>query len=47
MVEWEPSAWPFLQILVAADELDLERWAIGDFGTNREGRPKGVVEVTL
>ncbi len=40
-------AWPFLQILVAADEADLECWATDDFGTDRQGRPKGVVEVIL
>jgi len=39
--------WPFLQVLVAADEDDLERWALQDFGTDRNQRPKGVVEVTL
>jgi len=39
--------WPFLQVLVAADDADLEIWAIADFGTDREGRPKGVVEVIL
>jgi len=41
------SAWPFLQILIAADEVDLERWAVDDFGTDRDGREKGVVEVLL
>ncbi len=46
-MEFESSEWPFLQILVAADEADLERWAIGDFGTDRRGHPKGVVEVIL
>jgi hypothetical protein len=39
--------WPFLQVLVAADDADLESWATKDFGTDCEGRPKGVVEVTL
>ena len=43
----EPSAWPFLQILIAADGADLERWATDDFGSDREGRGKGVVEVIL
>jgi len=38
---------PFLQIIVAADEEDLESWATSDFGTDRHGHPKGVVEVTL
>jgi hypothetical protein len=40
-------AWPFLQVLVAADDADLERWAADDFGTDRNGCPKGVVEVVL
>jgi hypothetical protein len=49
----QPSAndqeliWPFLHVLVAADEDDLEVWAIRDFGTDRQQRPKGVVEVVL
>ncbi len=45
--EREASVWPFLQVLFAADEADLERWARDDFGTDREGREKGVVEVIL
>jgi hypothetical protein len=43
----EEVLWPFLQILVAADEADLEAWARQDFATDRQGRPKGVVEVIL
>jgi hypothetical protein len=49
----QPSAtdtevcWPFLQVLVAADENDLEQWALQDFGTDRNLRPKGVVEEIL
>jgi hypothetical protein len=39
--------WPFLHVLVAADPEDLEAWATRDFGTDRMGRAKGVVEVTL
>lgn len=39
--------WPFLQILVAADDADLEAWALQDFGTDRNLRPKGVAEVIL
>jgi hypothetical protein len=46
-MDLEPSVWPFLQILVAADDADLDRWATDDFGTDREGRHKGVVEVIL
>ena len=39
--------WPFLQIIIAADDADLERWALEDFGTDRRRCPKGVVEVIL
>ncbi len=39
--------WPFLQLVVAADDADFEAWAITTFGTDREQRPKGVVEVIL
>jgi hypothetical protein len=39
--------WPFLQVIVAADDADFEAWAIRQFATDRKGRPKGVVEVTL
>jgi hypothetical protein len=38
---------PFLHVLVAADPDDLEAWATRDFGTDRQRRPKGVVEVVL
>jgi len=47
MLELDLPQWPFLQILVAADEADLDRWANDDSGTDREGCPKGVVEVIL
>jgi hypothetical protein len=40
-------AWPFLQIVVAADAADFEAWAVRQFGTDRRRRPKGVVEVLL
>jgi hypothetical protein len=39
--------WPFLQVLVAADETDLEVWSLQDFGTDRIGHGKGVIEVLL
>jgi hypothetical protein len=39
------SRWPFLQIFVAADNADLEAWAIQDFGTDRNLNVKGVIEV--
>ena len=43
----EELIWPFLHVLVAADQADLEDWAMRDFGTDRQRRPKGVVEVIL
>jgi hypothetical protein len=43
----EEVHWPFLHVLVAADEADLEQWILQDFGTDRNQRPKGVVEVIL
>lgn len=39
--------WPFLQIIVAADDADFEAWAAHQFATDRKGHPKGVVEVML
>mgnify|MGYP007034354175 CR=1 FL=1 len=39
--------WPFLQVFIALDQSDLEAWAIHDFGTDRNRRIKGVVEVLL
>ena len=27
--------WPFLQVIYAADDADLKRWALEDFGTDR------------
>jgi hypothetical protein len=43
--EEQLARWPFLQILVATDEADLEEWSLADFGTDRNRRPKGVVEI--
>jgi len=40
-------AWPFLQIIVAADDADFEEWALHQFATDRKKRSKGVVEVML
>ena len=39
--------WPFLQIIVAADDADFESWAVKQFSTDRLRRAKGVVEVIL
>ena len=39
--------WPFLQIIIAADDADFEAWATRQFATDRRRRPKGVVEVLL
>ena len=41
------SSWPFLQVFVAGDDADFEAWALDDFGTDRGGAAKGVVEVIL
>jgi hypothetical protein len=41
------NRWPFLQVFVATNDADVEQWALGDFGTDRHRRPKGVVEVML
>lgn len=43
----EESRWPFLQIVVAVDDEDLQAWALDDFGTDRTQLKKGVVEVIL
>lgn len=43
----EELVWPFLQIIVAADDADFEAWATRQFATDRKKRPKGVVEVML
>ena len=43
----QESVWPFLQIVIAVDEIDFQRWALEDFGTDRQLIEKGVVEVTL
>ncbi len=43
----EELVWPFLQIIVAADDADFEAWATRQFATDRKKRPKGVVEVVL
>jgi hypothetical protein len=43
----QESRWPFLQILIAADESDLVQWATQDFGTDRKRNTKGVVEVII
>jgi hypothetical protein len=38
---------PFLQIITAADDQDLEAWSLQDFGTDRRGRFKGVIELII
>jgi hypothetical protein len=43
----EEMVWPFLQIIIAADDADFEAWAARQFATDRKRRPKGVVEVML
>jgi hypothetical protein len=39
--------WPFIHIQVAVDENDLEQWAREDFGTDRAGHKRGIVEINL
>jgi hypothetical protein len=46
-LESDELVWPFLQIIVAADDADFEAWATRQFSTDRKKRPKGVVEVIL
>jgi predicted nucleotidyltransferase len=43
----DETRWPFLQIMVAVDDEDIEAWAYEDFGTDRLEHSKGVVEVNL
>ncbi|HEX5269586.1 MAG TPA: hypothetical protein VFW33_03815, partial [Gemmataceae bacterium] len=38
---------PFLHVQVAADDEDVRQWAIVDFGEDRDGNPKGILEVEL
>jgi hypothetical protein len=47
MLDADELVWPFLQIIVAADDEDFEAWATKQFATDRKKRPKGVVEVML
>jgi hypothetical protein len=42
-----PEQWPFIHINVALDEADLGRWAREDFGSDRAGRARGVLEIVL
>jgi len=46
-LEGNELIWPFLQIIVAADDADFESWAVKQFSTDRRRRAKGVVEVIL
>ena len=41
------NQWPFLHIQVAADAADLDQWVRVDFGTDRQGNSKGIVEIEL
>ena len=46
-LDGDDSVWPYLHIIVAADDADFEAWATHQFATDRKKRPKGVVEVLL
>lgn len=39
--------WPFLHVVVAEDEADLRQWTDKDFGTDRSGNSRGILEVIL
>jgi hypothetical protein len=41
------AQWPFLHIMIAVDESDLQQWAVVDFGTDRMGNPRGILEIQL
>jgi len=43
----QEARWPFLQVFIAVDDSDLVEWSLQDFGTDRNHRVKGVVEVLL
>ena len=47
VLDSDDSVWPYLHIIVAADDVDFEAWATRQFGTDRRRREKGVVEVIL
>jgi hypothetical protein len=44
---YEEAIWPFLDVLAAADQDDIEAWSMRDFGTDRMLHPKGGVEAPL
>ncbi len=43
----QEARWPFLQVFIAVDAANLEEWSLRDFGTDRDRRAKGVIEVSL
>src|SRR5262245_4806583 len=43
----EEVHWPFLHVLVTADDDDMEQRILQDLGTDRYQRPNGIVEVIL
>jgi hypothetical protein len=43
----DDSVWPYLHVIVAADDADFAAWATRQFATDRKRREKGVVEVML
>ena len=47
MLRDEDRIWPFLHVFVAADDEDVVVWIASEFGTDRNRRVKGVVEVKL
>lgn len=47
VIEASEVQFPFLHVQLAVDEADVEQWARVDFGEDRKGNPKGILEVEL
>ena len=47
MIEMEITQWPFVHVMIAADETDLGLWIQVDFGMDRNQLPRGIVEIQL
>ncbi len=47
VVDVSEVQFPFLHVQLAADSADVEQWARVDFGEDRNGNSKGILEVEL
>lgn len=45
ILEPDPQKWPMLQMILVVDERSFESWTSGFFLFERNGRPRGIVEV--